>query len=391
MKKLIGVALLCSFAFAKETFVQKLVKKEHYMPAKKCPAYKDGLVNPTITPFHMSLHHTTYGQKYWYSKENGGFETITNIPYNKLFCYKCHTANCYTCHGEKKGNKVTLSVQKAYDKKTCLKCHGRARLTLKFDKKEGFMDIHFEKGFTCADCHTGEEMHGDGTFKKTRFEAVTTSCEGCHIKRAGQTIKLKSGLIYKIPGVKENIPEHNVHLGQIACVACHVKAQISCLNCHFDNVLKTKKKVPHKNFFPTKSFIILANYKGKVYPANAMPLLYKDKTFMAISPYFTHSVDRHGRTCKDCHANERVLEAIEKGVKLMKLDPITKKLEYAKGVIPFVQYENGSYNIDMDYVASDKNGLRLVKSGTDKYQLILVKPLTEEQIEKLKLKLRYER
>jgi len=86
-----------------------------------------------------------------------------------------------------------------------------------------------------------------------------------------------------------------------------------------------------------------------------------------------------------------VINAIENGVKLMRLDPITKKLEYAKGVIPFVQYENGSYNIDMDYVASGKNGLRLVKSSTDKYQLILVKPLTEEQIEKLKLKLRYEK
>ncbi len=391
MKKLIGLLIISSFAFAKGTFVEKIAKKENYMPAKKCPAYKDGLINPTLTPFHMSQHHTTYGMKYWYSKETGGFETITNIPYNNLFCYKCHAANCYSCHGEKKGNKVSLSLKKVYDQKTCYKCHARARMALMFDKKQHFMDIHMEKGFTCADCHTSEEIHGDGTFKKHMLEAVTITCEDCHVKKAGQTIKLKSGLIYKIPSVKETIPEHNRHVGQIACVACHMKTQISCLNCHFDNVLKTHKKIPYKNFFPTKSFVILANYKGKVYPANVMPLVYKDKTFMAIAPYFTHSVDRHGRRCEECHANKEVIKAINRGVKLMKFNPATQKVEFAKGVIPFVQYEDGSYNIDMDYVALEKDGIKLVKRYTDKYQIILVKPLTEKQIERLKAKLRYEK
>ncbi len=393
MKKILGTYLLITFAFAGQnvSFVKKLVSKENYEAVKKCPAYKEGLVNPTLTPFHMSLHHTTYGMAYWYSKKTGGFETLTNIPYQNLFCYKCHTANCYSCHGVKKGKAYSLSINKVYNDKTCYKCHARAKLAYMFDKKMHFMDVHIERGFTCADCHTTEEVHGDGTFKKHMLEAVTITCEDCHIKKAGQVVKLKSGLAYKIPAVKNTIPEHNRHVGDIACVACHMKTQISCLNCHFDNVLKTHKKIPYKNFFPTKSFTILANYKGKVYPANVMPLLYKDKTFMAIAPYFTHSVDRNGRRCKDCHANPDVVKAINRGVKLMKYNPATGKLEFAKGLIPFVQYEDGSYNIDMDYVKFGKNGLELVKRYTDKYQIILVKPLTPKQIERLKAKLKYEK
>ena len=34
--------------------------------------------------YESSLHYYAHGMAYWYSKENGGLETLTGIPYDKL-------------------------------------------------------------------------------------------------------------------------------------------------------------------------------------------------------------------------------------------------------------------------------------------------------------------
>ncbi|MFZ5907055.1 MAG: hypothetical protein ACOYVJ_06550 [Nitrospirota bacterium] len=40
--------------------------------------------------YRSSLHYTANGMAYWYSKENGGLESVTGVPFSQLNCRDCH-------------------------------------------------------------------------------------------------------------------------------------------------------------------------------------------------------------------------------------------------------------------------------------------------------------
>ena len=42
------------------------------------------------------------------------------------------------------------------------------------------MDIHFEKGMHCIDCHFIQDLHGDGHVYSTNWDAMEIECEDCH-------------------------------------------------------------------------------------------------------------------------------------------------------------------------------------------------------------------
>ena len=54
-----------------------------------------GFVLPSFAQgnFGTSLHKTRNGKPTWYNSENGGFETLTNVPVEELGCVECHDAN----------------------------------------------------------------------------------------------------------------------------------------------------------------------------------------------------------------------------------------------------------------------------------------------------------
>ncbi|MGB7062623.1 MAG: hypothetical protein WBF13_09790, partial [Candidatus Zixiibacteriota bacterium] len=60
--------------------------------------------------FLSSLHYTAEGMRYWYDKENGGFESVCGIPYDELACKKCHTPGCDVCHKKETDGKLSYSV-----------------------------------------------------------------------------------------------------------------------------------------------------------------------------------------------------------------------------------------------------------------------------------------
>ncbi len=41
-------------------------------------------------------------------------------------------------------------------------------------------DVHWLAGLECVDCHTPEEMHGDGSMKSRMDQAIKVRCESCH-------------------------------------------------------------------------------------------------------------------------------------------------------------------------------------------------------------------
>jgi hypothetical protein len=265
--------------------------------------------------FLNSLHYTTNGQRYWYSKENGGLEMLTNIPYDDLACKKCHTAGCDDCHKVEKNGKLEYSTDTAKSKEVCLRCHGRARSMIKIDKTANQEDVHFKMGMGCMDCHSAREMHGDGTEYSSMRQpgAMDTKCENCH-----ENI--------------ESTKAHTVHGKKLDCKACHLRHVVSCTNCHMETFARTKKKKSIK----VSGWIFLINYGGKVTSANMQNFVIDGKkTFLMFAPHMTHSIMNPGRSCIDCHSTE-IIKKIKKGkIKLTWLE--NEKTKNLKGVIPVVK------------------------------------------------------
>lgn len=267
--------------------------------------------------FFNSLHATGEGMRYWY-EENGGFMTVTGIPYLQLDCKGCHVRSCDRCHMEKNGEKCLYSLKKARDSKTCLACHSRERVTHSIGKRKKCLDIHVINGMGCVDCHTGSDVHGDGTAYRTMRDdgAVKAACTDCHTME------------------DQKSRSHTVHRGKLDCAACHIANTTSCLNCHFDRFLQEKTR--KGNFFPPiQDWTILVNYRGKVTSGNVQTLVYQGKKFITYAPYFTHAVQSKARTCTDCHGNKAV-RRLKRGrsVRMAKFE--NQKMVSWEGVVPLV-------------------------------------------------------
>ena len=88
---------------------------------------------------------------------------------------------CSTCHN--RGKRIGVSYQglmeKAYsgpydhDGNAQPKLHTKRYMHMK-------EDIHFQKGMLCQDCHTSNDMHGDGFLTGANLAAVEIECQDCH-------------------------------------------------------------------------------------------------------------------------------------------------------------------------------------------------------------------
>lgn len=179
--------------------------------------------------FRKSLHFIAQGMGYWYSKEQGGLETLTGIPNEKRGCKNCHTECCARCHKTEKMvgdcKRASYSTGRARNPDVCLGCHGREKTMIRVNDKLKQDDVHLAKGMRCLDCHSAREMHGDGnpykSLKQTR--AMDAKCENCH------------------DPVKPT-ESHTTHQGKLDCKACHIRHVVTCTNCHFDTLVKEGKR-----------------------------------------------------------------------------------------------------------------------------------------------------
>lgn len=246
-------------------------------------------IEATTGTFTTSLHATRAGMKHFYSKENGGFELLSGVPYEQLACAKCHgptyadgtpvdnatyEASCRDCHA----NPDAPGAQKVADA-TCLACHSRQKAEI-----AALPDVHRAAGMGCTECHTQREMHGDGaSYDSMLSGAMDAKCESCHPER-----DLAKGNRF-----------HSLHKDGVDCSACHVRSVVACTSCHFQSELAGNKRY----FSPPRTgFKMLTQWNGKVTSATFQAITTDDKTFYAIAPYMAHSITRNATlTCGDCH------------------------------------------------------------------------------------------
>lgn len=266
------------------------------------------------TLFYRSLHYTAGGMSYWYSKANGGLETVTGVPYTQLGCQNCHVADCSRCHLTEAKEGPVYSTKEAKQDGKCLGCHAREASMMKIDKTAGQLDVHFAQGMMCMDCHTTAEVHGNGTMYASMKApgAMEASCEKCHAISDSRA--------------------HTVHNGKLDCNACHERQVVSCTNCHFETMVQEGKRVA----LPVSGWLFLMNRNGKVTSANMQSFVMKNnKTFLMFAPQHSHSIMKQGRECVECHASANVRQLGKKTFTLTWLQ--NGKLRNTKGVIPVAE------------------------------------------------------
>jgi predicted CXXCH cytochrome family protein len=337
--------------------------------------------------FNTSLHKTRNGKPTWYNSENGGFETITNVPISQVGCVGCHDANdangdpypvtgyspdCVDCHATNTtGSPVTQA--------DCLGCHSREASII----NKGIPDVHRDAStpFTCMDCHKKEELHGDdGIEHGSMFDpgAIQTDCQqaGCHTT---------------IP----SLPEHNTHGTNIHCTSCHASTNLTCLSCHFESQVVMKKRA----FGQFTNFMILVNRDkdGKVHPASFQSLTYQGNTWIGMGPSVAHTITGTGaRTCNDCHANfGGNIPAITDynngdGMKFATWNPTDSTMSTLTGIVPLpVDYKYSfkmdflTYNGDPNDPVQPSKNWSVVKETADGFALRYCTPLTTTQMAKL--------
>ena len=316
--------------------------------------------------YDVSLHATTGGMEKIY---NEGFKQITGIDYFELDCYHCH-ATCDDCHAmDVNGNKV-YETAVAADTMTCLKCHGREGIIANLN----IPDMHSTNNLTCTDCHTAEEIHGMGVEIDTMKdpETIAITCEDCHYSGSDKATP-PSGTI-----------SHTAHGEKLDCSACHVGTSVTCYNCHFDTYLEYEQKIA----LPTKDWLFLLNYNGKVASANIMPLSYGKQTYAIFAPQFPHNVINPGRSCGDCHGNENVLD-LDTDSKIT-LSWWDEGFKHKTGIIPVLDPETYEYELQFLWLDYNPDTEEKIWSQLDGQEKPIVKignygePLTLEQLQKLK-------
>ncbi len=173
-----------------------------------------------------SLHATQQGYFTAFERRGGDAESTDFHAMFENRCAECH-ASCGQCHVSRPatvGGGLThghMFRKQPSQTNQCTACHG-SRIGDEFrGKNEGIpADTHYLSGMNCMNCHTGVELHGDGTMPDHRFanEAGPT-CVTCHPDAQS---------------ADSPIMHHSIHQNNVSCNVCHSVSYKNCYACHVE-------------------------------------------------------------------------------------------------------------------------------------------------------------
>lgn len=230
-------------------------------------------------------------------------------------CNNCHTT-CGQCHvsqptsvggGLLEGHQFVATPPAS---RTCSACHGSRIKNEYTGRNEGFpADVHLSEGLmNCADCHAGDEMHGQDVQAADRYDGSRTpQCESCHQDALAAA---------------SNIDQHVIHGQELACEVCHSVSYTNCSSCH---VQKSDEGVPYfkteKTWLdfriglnPTRTpdrpwqYVLVRHVpidptSFEFYGENLLPNFNARPTWMYTTPHNTQAVTPQNETCESCHGN----------------------------------------------------------------------------------------
>ena len=169
-----------------------------------------------------------------------------------LITAKVQTANCVRCHN--RSGRIGISYMGLFESEGYGTPYEKGGLSSKQMPGARFYleiadDVHHSKGMECIDCHTRNEIMGDGTSYAHYEDQLEISCEMCHSENPGKTRKneLLTNVIeldenwnligkvdeknrpLKVP--KKGVCDFSAHK-RITCEACHSTWVAQCYGCH---------------------------------------------------------------------------------------------------------------------------------------------------------------
>lgn len=267
-----------------------------------------------------------------------------------LIVKKVPTENCVRCHN--RSGRVGTSYLGVYEGESYGTPYEQGGLSKKSLPGDRFYlelpaDIHHQKGMACIDCHTRDEVMGDGKRYAHYEQALEISCAVCHAAnlpaktRRGKelnNVKLVEGkatLIGKLDGKahplnppKSGACDYPGHK-RLGCESCHSPWIPQCYGCHAKRDMREthldklsgketqgwweegrsylRYEKPMLALWRDKvvtvtpgcqDIVTLIDEKGK--PAGAFNSL----TMAALNP---HTTQKAARACGDCHASPKTV------------------------------------------------------------------------------------
>lgn len=201
-------------------------KEPSHIADEKCASCHPSIVAGTKN----SLHEQGWGQKMSLINRGGFGTEPTDFPKCPEEMKEGYTNNCSTCHascgechvirpkimggGLEKGHSFIKTPDMV---QTCIGCHvsrgGHAYLGVAAGTQP---DVHLTKmGFTCMNCHSQTEIHGDGKTHKTRYAMPQLpKCVNCHTDLSNKN------------------SYHKTHINDFNCQTCHSQDYNNCGSCH---------------------------------------------------------------------------------------------------------------------------------------------------------------
>ncbi|MFC2020844.1 hypothetical protein ACFLU1_03510 [Chloroflexota bacterium] len=232
-------------------------------------------------------------------------------------CQDCHTT-CGQCHVSRPNALGGGLVSGHEFRKTpstqnnCVACHGSRVGAEYFGENEGVSaDLHWVKAnMTCTRCH-GQELHGSDQSTETRYlNPDLVRCEDCH-----QDV---------VSSIDNNI-QHQQHLGDLHCQACHSLPYKNCYGCH---VAIDEEDLPYRTSEPSKigfkigynplqskerpyqyavlRHIPISSDTYRYYGADLLPGFDDLPTWKYASPHNIQLNTPQNENCNSCHGNRDI-------------------------------------------------------------------------------------
>jgi hypothetical protein len=230
-------------------------------------------------------------------------------------------------------------------------------------------DIHYELGMDCIDCHTSQDLHGDGNIYSKKEQAVEITCPDCHgtperhselVSSEGNeltNVRSEDGrfiLTSKFDGKDhvitqlKDLEDRNElplamdighHMEKLECYACHATWTTQCYGCHvkrddsqsqkdwLTGTETTGKWTESRSYLRWEDPVLGINHRGKVspyLPGCQAIFTYVDengnevehnKVFttaaglsgISHNPVNPHTTSDKARGCNECHSSDKAL------------------------------------------------------------------------------------
>ena len=270
---------------------------------------------------------------------------------------KIPVENCVRCHN--RSGRIGISYTGVYESENYGTPYSNGRMSEKRLPGDRFYldlpaDIHYQRGMACIDCHTRNEIMGDGTNYAHYEEQLEISCATCHVSAGqsgegpmvGQTRKneklnnvssegeswQRSNKIndkkHPLKPPKAGVCDFAGHK-RVGCEACHSLWVPQCYGCHVKRDM-TETHLDKLTLTETPGWW----NEGRSYLRFERPMLamwdeevvivtpgcqdvvtlidqkgkpdrqFNSLTMAAINP---HTTQAGGRSCTDCHLSPKVL------------------------------------------------------------------------------------